>query len=79
MWKEGGKLPLHAVLRCKVRYLSDGVALGGRQFLENFFEGRKETGLFGPTRQSGARSMRGADWGEVMAMRDLAKDGVTPS
>ena len=33
----GGKLPLPVLLRCRLRYFSDGVALGGKSFLESFF------------------------------------------
>ena len=32
--KEGGKLPLATVLRCRVRYFSDGAVLGSRAFVE---------------------------------------------
>ena len=74
VWKEGGKLPLHAVLRCSVRYLTDGVALGSREFLERYFENRPQ--MFGAARKSGARKMKGAEWGGVMAIRDLSGDGV---
>lgn len=77
VWKEGGHLPVHALLRCRVRYFTDGLALGGRSYLENYFENRRE--MFGPTRQTGARSMKGADWDGLMAIRDLSADVITPS
>ena len=30
---KGGRLSLHEVLRCRVRYFTDGVAIGGKAFL----------------------------------------------
>ena len=69
----GGKLSLAAVLRCRVRYFSDGVVLGSREFVDEFFETRR--GDFGKKRSSGARRMKGASWGGLRVLRDLR---VTP-
>jgi hypothetical protein len=33
--KTGGKLPLHVVLRCRIRYFVDGVALGSDEFVRS--------------------------------------------
>lgn len=33
--KTGGKLPLHVVLRCRIRYFVDGVALGSEEFVRS--------------------------------------------
>ena len=38
-------------------------------FLDAFFEKRRE--YFGPRRKTGARKMRGANWGQVSVLRDL--------
>jgi len=57
--KRGGRLPLHLAMRCRVRYFTDGVALGSSDFLEDFF-GEKRA-YFGPRRKTGARRMRGAE------------------
>jgi len=35
--ESGGKLPRHALLRCRVRYFSDGLVLGGAEFVEEVF------------------------------------------
>ena len=67
--KDGGKLSRHALLRCRVRYFSDGVALGGREFVENVFRLNRER--FGPRRRAGARAMRFGEWGGLVAARDL--------
>ena len=67
----GGKLPLHEMLRCRVRYFSDGVVLGSKGFVEDVFgEYRDEFGL---KRESGARSMKYAEWDGLCTMRDLRK------
>jgi len=53
----GGRLSQADYLRCKVRYFSDGVVLGGRAFVEDIFEACRER--FGPKRRTGARPLRG--------------------
>jgi REP element-mobilizing transposase RayT len=53
----GGKLSQADYLRCKVRYFSDGVVLGGRAFVEDIFLSCRER--FGPKRRTGARPLRG--------------------
>ena len=73
----GGKLSMAEALRFRVRHFTEGAAIGGRQFLESVFEGRRA--WFGPRRKDGARRIRGtgADWGGVMSLRDLG--GGKPS
>jgi putative transposase len=70
----GGKLSLAAVLRCRVRYFTDGVVLGNQAFLDEFFEKRRAS--FGENRKSGARRMKGADWGALRVLRDLRVEPV---
>ena len=65
----GGRLPLSEALRCRVRYFSDGLALGSREFLESVFE--RYRGQFGPRRTSGARPMRFGEWDGLATLRDL--------
>jgi hypothetical protein len=67
--RERGELPLQQVLRCRVRYFSDGMAIGSRGFVNEVF--RLHRGNFGPKRQDGARPMRFAAWGGLCAARDL--------
>ena len=46
------------ILRLRVRHLTDGVALGSKEFVDSvFFRYRS---LFGPRRKDGARPIRGA-------------------
>jgi len=66
---KGGRLSVGEVLRCKVRYFSDGVAIGGGKFLQEVFEENRE--LFSDKRSSGGRSMRGSDWGGLQVLRGL--------
>ena len=70
--EEKGRTSLGNALRVRVRYFSDGLVLGGRGFVEEVFEGNRDR--FGPRRKSGARRMRGADWGELFVLRDLRRD-----
>ena len=39
--KRGGTLPMWKVLRCRVRYFTDGAVLGSKDFVDSFFEGHR--------------------------------------
>jgi len=51
------------------------VVLGTKDFVNGFFEKKREH--FGPKRGSGARKLRGAEWGELRTLRDLRVDVIT--
>jgi putative transposase len=72
--KEGGALSRAQVLRCRVRYFSDGLVLGSKEFVESLFE--QERARFSQKRKSGPRRMKGADWGGLFVFRDLRKRPV---
>lgn len=72
---KGGTLTMSEVLRCRVRYFTDGVVLGGKEFVEAVF--RKHRDEFGIKRQDGARAMKSADWGGMCTMRDLRLQVIT--
>ena len=55
--ESNGKLPLPELLRCRVRYFTDGMAIGCKAFVERVFN--ENRGLFGPKRKDGARPLRG--------------------
>jgi len=76
VWAAGGKLTLAQLLRCKVRYFSDGLAVGSEAFIEGFFRARR--GAFSERRRSGAHKMEGGDWGELRTARALAASPVAP-
>ncbi len=67
----GGKLPVAQVLRLRVRYFSDGLVLGSKDFVNEIFEMNRS--LFGKSRKSGARPMLGLKDSGMMVMRDLRK------
>ncbi|MGI9240380.1 MAG: transposase [Verrucomicrobiales bacterium] len=73
VWESGGKISLAQALRCRVRYFSDGVVLGSQAFVDEFFQSQRAG--FGAKRTSGGRRMKGADWGELRALRNL-RDGT---
>lgn len=72
---QSGKIPFAAALRKRVRYFCDGAVLGSADFVNAVFE-REQTlrRRFGEKRTTGARRMRGAQWGDLRVMRDLQKD-----
>jgi REP element-mobilizing transposase RayT len=53
--REGKKLSKAALLRCRVRYFTDGLVLGSREFVEKAFEEKRS--WFGPKRKTGARGL----------------------
>lgn len=67
--KAGGKLPMHELLRCRVRYFSDGLALGSQAFVDGVFS--RYQSHFGSKRQTGARPMRFGQWMGLCTLRDL--------
>jgi len=64
-----GRLPLPNLLRLRVRYFSDGLVLGGEEFVENIYHQYRE--YFGKSRRKGSRKMSGGDWGNLTVIRDL--------
>ena len=73
---KGGKLSFGEALRCRVRYFSDGMTVGTREFVDEVFVASRER--FGPKRKDGARSMRGVGWKKkqprLYSVRELVKD-----
>ncbi len=52
---EKGKLSTAELVRLRVRYFTDGLVLGSKDFVEGIFESQRE--LFGPRRKNGARRL----------------------
>lgn len=70
----GGKLSMAEILRCRVRYFCDGGILGSTRFVdESFHELTTLDSCKASNRKSGARKMKGAEWGELRVFRDLQK------
>jgi hypothetical protein len=70
---EKGTLPLATVLRCRVRYFTDGAVLGSKAFVaEHLVAYRK---LTGSRKQTPVRKLPEiTDWGGMVAMRGLRKN-----
>ena len=69
---------LGKMLRCRIRYFTDGAVIGSRKFVNEAFTGARDR--FGPKRKDGARKMRGsgaAAAGILWSLRDLTKDVAT--
>jgi hypothetical protein len=67
-------MALGRMLRCRVRYFSDGAVLGSREFVDGVFRACRDR--FGEKRKSGARKLRGsaaAAAGTLWSARDLKK------
>jgi putative transposase len=65
-------LGMAKMLRCRVRYFTDGAVIGSKEFVNEAFASARER--FGPKRKDGARAMRGsgsAAKGQLWSLRDL--------
>jgi hypothetical protein len=72
-----GVMTMPGILRHRVRYFTDGAVLGTAEFVNAVFARERDLhGRFGGKRTSGARRMRGADWGELRVLRDLRKEVI---
>ncbi len=71
----GGKLTFGQALRCRVRYFTDGVVLGTREYVEEVF--KRHRNHFGAKRKCGAQPMAGAEWGGLHTVRRLRRAVIT--
>jgi len=67
--ERGGELSVSDVLLCRVRYLTDGAAIGGTEFLQEVLEENRER--FSKNRSIAGRQMRGSGWGGLQVLRGL--------
>ena len=74
--KENGtvlpELGMAKMLRCRVRYFTDGAVIGSKEFVNEAFAGARER--FTEKRKDGARKLRGngsAAAGVLWSVRDL--------
>lgn len=69
--KENAILPRAAVLRCRVRYFTDGAILGSQAYVRGFVgHWQMEKGRKRPPK---AHPLRGADWQDLSCIRGLRK------
>jgi putative transposase len=72
--KEKGQLPLASVLRCRVRYFSDGAVLGSQAFVQTHLASYQK--LTGRRSRTAPREIpRIADWGDLTTLRGLRQGG----
>ncbi len=72
--EKDGEIPFGKMLRCRVRYFTDGAVIGSRSFVNEAFVKSKER--FGSKRKSGARRLKGDATpasGLLWSLRDLRK------
>ena len=70
--EEKGKLPISVILRCRVRYFSDGIVIGSPEFVRKCREEEKGNGA--GIHKARAHPMEGADWGGLAVGTGLRKD-----
>ena len=67
--KQQGQLPKTVILRCRVRYFTDGAILGSAEFVRGFTGAwQKEKGRKYPPK---VNSMQGTDWGDLAVIQGL--------
>ena len=66
-----GRLPLHELLRLRVRYFTNGLVFGSEAFVEELFQQYRSH--FGEKRKSGARPVKALHGSGLHVIRDLKK------
>ena len=72
--KRMGEIPFGRMLRCRIRYFTDGAVIGSKEFVNRAFASARKR--FGVKRKDGARKLRGgasAAAGMLWSLRDLRK------
>jgi len=70
--KEDAVLPKAAVLRCRVRYFTDGAILGSQEYVRSFADAvQAERKRKRPLK---ANSMKGAAWGDLTVLQSLRRE-----
>ena len=75
---EGGELSRLQLLNCKVRYFSDGVVIGSKEFVDRMLNEHK--GQFSMLRRKrGAREMKNGEWGGLCTAGELRSRVISVS
>jgi hypothetical protein len=73
--EEQGALPLTSVLRCRVRYFTDGAVLGSKAYVaEQLARYRRQTGQRKRIAQRSLPPL--TEWGDMVALRGLRKNDI---
>lgn len=75
--QHGGSVSAHELLRLRVRYFSDGLALGSKSFLESVL--REHRVAFGAKRSKAGTALPEGIWGALHSMRDLKRNVYSQS
>ena len=75
MVAQRGVVTMAEYLGCRVRYFSDGLAVGTREFVEGIF--RRYRDGFGARRKDGARSLAGLPPGNLYALRPYHRGALS--
>ncbi|NBB79451.1 MAG: transposase [Verrucomicrobia bacterium] len=67
--ENGGRVPIWQLLRWRVRYFSEGTALGSKEFLDDLGQSWNEQ--YGGNRKRHAHRMQSGEWGDLRSYRDL--------
>lgn len=70
--KEGKELPQATLLRCRVRYFTDGAIFGSHKFVQEYVEQNRDR--FGKKRKKYSSPLKGCDWNGLRVLRDLRKE-----
>jgi len=70
--EQQGELPLAAVLRCRVRYFTDGAILGSTEFVRSY-AADWQAGR-GRTHPARAHPVRGANWGDLAVVNAMRRE-----
>lgn len=62
-WKSRQSSSTAYSLHCRVRYFTNGAVLGGKGFVEEFFENNRHR--FGAKRKTGAHPKRFGEWDDL--------------
>jgi len=71
-----GRLSLSDSMHCRVRYMTDGLVFGDKDFCESIFT--KYRDYFSEKRKSGSRKMKKVDFGVCCTVRALQIDAIQP-
>jgi len=69
--KREGKLPIDQLLRLRVRYFTEGLAVGSEEFVETLFQQYRSH--FGKKRKTGARPIKALTDSKLHVLRNLRK------
>ena len=70
--KEDGRLSRHELLKCRIRYFSNGMILGSKEFVQKCYDERIDV-FDSECRELNPKKMKGGDWGDLRVFRGLRK------